>query len=181
MSTFAEKLAKAKLPRRTVEICLAGDLVAEFENLERQLDEAARRPASDSIEDDGGVTAIAEQMEALRQQMREDSHTFVVQALPRPAYQRLKDEHPPRESEDGEIRREDVILDANYDTFLTPLLRASLVDPVLDDATWADLESKISDSQFNALVNAAVTVNKGGLSVPFSRAASAILSSSGSE
>lgn len=181
MSTFKEKLAKAKLPRRTVEICLAGDLVAEFEQLERQLAEAGRVPASDSLEDSSGLVAIAEQIEALREQMREATETFVVQALPRPRYRALKAEHPPRQDDEGEVIAEDRFMDANLDTLMEPLFRACLVEPEMDDETWAETVEWLSDRQYDDLMNAAIFVNKGGVSIPFSRAASAILQSSGSE
>lgn len=181
MTDFKSLLAGAQLPRRSVEICLRGDLTARFEELERELAAVVERPESQSIEDEPEALRIAREIEAVRAEMQEHSYTFVVQALPRPAYQSLKSEHPPRQNDEGEIRQEDAVLDANYDTFLEPLLRASLVDPEMDEATWAELVGKLSENQYNSLINAAYMVNKGGISVPFSRAASALLSSSGSE
>lgn len=181
MSTdFREKLKRAKLPRRSVEICLAGDLVAEFERLSRELEQASQRPAVDSIEGDSGMLEIAQRIEALRERMRADTEEFIVQALPGPKYRELKAQHPPRQDDDGVID-DDKFLDANIDTFAEPLLRACLVAPEFDDELWAETVEALTDRQYDDLVNAAIFVNKGSVTVPFSRAASAILSSSGSE
>ncbi|MEV6344125.1 hypothetical protein [Actinoplanes sp. NPDC051851] len=180
---FKTLLATAKLPRRTVPVCLRGDLQADFEALERDLEIARNSPASTSMESTGTSSAmeIAQLIEELREEMREHSYIFVLQALPRPEYQRLKDQHPPRQDESGDIVREDVVLDANIDTFLDPLLRACLVDPVLTDAEWADLDEKLTDSQYNLLVNTVHAVNRGGVSIPFSRVASRLLASTADE
>lgn len=179
VSTFKEKRARATLPRRTVEICLAGDLVAEFEGLTRDLEEAAQRPSTNSIEDDGGMREIAAAIEALRERMRDDTEIFVIQALPGPKYRALKAEHPPRQNDEGEIVDEDKFLDANLDTFAEPLLRACLVSPEHDDdADWSETVDRLTDRQYEDLINAAIYVNKGRVEIPFSRAASAILSSS---
>jgi hypothetical protein len=181
MTDFREKLKRAKLPRRTVEICLAGDQVAEFERLSRELEQASQRPAVDSIEDDGGMLEIAQRIEALRGQMRADTEEFVVQALPGPKYRELKAQHPPRQDDEGAVIDDDRFLDANLETFAEPLLRACLVAPEFDDELWAETVEALTDRQYEDLVNAAIFVNKGSVTVPFSRAASAILSSSAPE
>lgn len=178
MPDFKTLLAEAKLPERSVPVCLRGDLVAEFEELERQLQEAQRSTVS-SIEDGGGA-AIAEQMEALRAQMREHTYQFRLRALPKPAYRKLKAEHPPRKNDDtGEVLSEDVYLDANIEAIQEPLVRACIVDPVLDDITWTDLVGKLTDRQYGELVGTAIHVNRGGVDIPFSHAASNLLRSSG--
>lgn len=174
MKNFKDMLAGAKLPQRTLPICLRGDLVGQIEDLERQLAVAEKEAENTtaSIEDEPETLRLAQAIDELRAEMREHTYTFVLQALPGPDYRALKDQHPPRETDEGEIRSEDQILDANYDTFLEPLMRACCIDPVLDDETWAQVDPKLSDSQYNQLLGAAYTVNKGAVAVPFSPAAS---------
>lgn len=176
MSDFKKMLADARLPERSMPVCLRGDLVAEFEELDRQLTEAQRN-TSTSIED-SGAAGIAERIEALRVEMREHTYTFRLRALPKKRYRELKAEHPPRKDDDGAVRDEDRLMDANMDALQEPLLRACLVDPVLDDAEWADLVDKLTDRQYSDLVGTAIYVNKGGVDVPFSHAASNLLRSS---
>jgi hypothetical protein len=176
MPDFKTLLAGAKLPERSVPVCLRGDLVATFEELERQLVEA-QRVTSTSIED-AGAAGIAERMEAVRAEMREHTYPFRLRALPKPEYRDLKAKHPPRKDDDGAVRSEDVFLDANLDELGEPLLRACIVEPILDDADWADLVGKLTDRQYSDLVGTAIYVNKGSVDVPFSHAASNLLRSS---
>lgn len=180
MSDFKKLLADARLPERTVPVCLRGDLTAEWEDLDRQLTEA-QRATTGSIED-GGSAAIAERMEALRVEMRDHTYTFRLRGLPKRQYRELKAAHPPRkDDETGEIRSEDVYLDADLDGLGEPLLRACLVDPVLDDGDWSDLLDKLTDRQYGDLVGTAIYVNRGGVDIPFSHAVSNLLSSSATE
>jgi hypothetical protein len=179
MSDFKKLLADAQLPERTVPVCLRGDLVAEWEDLERQLADL-RRGAGTGMEDGGGA-AIAERMEHLRTVMREHTYQFRLRALPKRQYRELKAQHPPRKTDSGEILDEDRFLDADLDGLSEPLLRACLVDPVLDDSDWADLMDKLTDRQYSDLVGTAIMVNRGGVDIPFSSAASSLLKSSGSE
>ena len=107
---IADLLKQAKLPERTVELCLRGDLQAEFELLDRQLQEAREREPS-SMGDDGGA-AVAAQIEDLRQQMKEAMITFRLRALPRRRFAELLTNYPPREG-----NRQDQLAGANVDEF----------------------------------------------------------------
>lgn len=178
VTTFQEKIANAKLPELTVPICLRGDLVAEIEQLDRELVNAGSSPSS-GMEDGARLRELAERIEALRDEMREDdnNHTFVLRALPARDYRALKAQHPPRVDGEGDVVAEDRVLGANIDTLAEPLLRACCVDPVLDDATWRSLEPVLSDGQYDQLANAALLVNQGAVTVPFSRAASRVMRS----
>lgn len=178
MTSILDKLSAAKLPETTVPICLRGDLVAEIERLDREL-VTASGTASTGMEDGAHLRELAERIEALRAEMAGDdaNHTFVLRALSGPAYRQMKAEHPARLDEQGQVVAEDRITGANVDTLAVPLLRACCVDPVLDDATWRAVEPVLTDGQFDDLVNAALLVNQGRVSVPFSRAASKVMRS----
>ncbi|GIF14782.1 hypothetical protein [Actinoplanes teichomyceticus] len=182
MTTFAEKLKRARRPRRTVEICLAGDLVDEFERLGKKLLEAQQKQtASASIEDSGEVVEIAEQMEALRPQIRELTEPFVIEAISGTKYRTLKQKYPPHEGEDGQIIDQDKALNVHVDDFAEPLIRACLVEPQFSDELWAETLEAITDGQWDELFHAAILVNEGRLTVPFSPVASAIVQSNSSE
>jgi len=176
-STFKIKLAAAKLPERTVEICLRGDLVAAHEEAERQL-KLAEGKAADSLAGSGAGPLI-EQIEALEAQMQEASQVFTVRALPhrrspaddRPTHNELKKAHPPRRGTDGEIIEDDG-LGYNVETFNEALVRLCVVDPELDAADWDALLAVISEGQFAVLALACLLLNRGDIDVPFSQAAS---------
>lgn len=160
----------AALPERTVAICLRGDLQADYEQAERDLEEAQRTP-SDSLAG-SGAGQILQRMDDLRQQMLEHTYPFRLRALPRPAYRELALAHPPREV-DGQPHELDAKVGVNTDTFLTALVRACLVDPVLDDEEWSDLyDTKLTDWQATELQDAAHSLCRRKVDVPFSLAAS---------
>ena len=165
-------LAAAKLPERSVELCLRADLVATMQDLGRQLVEAHRDGESDAL-DGGPARPIAEQIEAVRHDMLQHTIALTLRALPRRAWTALVAEHPPREGNDG-----DKALGMNQEAFFADMLRASVAAPALDDDDWARLDEVLSDGQWQALTNAAWAVNARDVDVPFSRAALRILRSS---
>lgn len=173
-----EKLAAAKLPEKPVPICLRGDLQVQFEELEGQLKEA-EKAKGDSLAG-SGTRAIAEQIEAVREEMLEHTIEFRLRAMPRPQWKVFVAEHPPRKGEDGGIVDEDRFVGVNTSTFYDALVRMAVVDPELDDEDWATLDAALTDRQFDQLADAAWGLNRRDVDVPFSRAASKILGS-GSE
>lgn len=178
MSTFKEKLAAARLPERIVPICLRGDLVADHEAAEREL-EQAQKTANDSLAGNG-VGPIVDRIEALEAEMREHTHDFRLRALPKPAWRVLVGEHPPRRNEDGSMVDADRS-GINSATFYDALIRACLIDPVLDDEDWADLVEALTDRQYDDLADSAWALNRHEVSIPFSRAASRMRRASGDE
>lgn len=177
-SSFKSKLASAKLPERTVEICLRGDLVAEHEEAERQL-ELAEKKTPDSLAGNG-TAEIVERIEGLEEQMRESTETFTLRALPhrrsaaddRPTHSELKKAHPPRRDAAGELVEDDEGAGYNVDTFNEALVRLCVVEPSMDEADWDALFAVISEGQFAVLAMACIFLNRGDINVPFSRAAS---------
>lgn len=167
---FNTLLKAAKLPEKAIQVCLRGDLTAEFERLERQLEEARRRPA-DSLGGDG-TGAIVERMDDLRQQMLDNSYEFRLRAMPRPAWRAFIGEHPPRQTDDGEVDERDKFIGVNLETFHPALIRRCLVDPQLDERQWHELEQVLTDRQFDTLADAAWSLNRRDVDIPFSRAAS---------
>lgn len=173
MTNIKDLLNGARLPERTVPICTRGDLVAEHEELERQLDEANRR-ASDSLAGNG-AGEIIDRMAALQDEMRASTVTFRLRALPKPKWRALLAEHPPRRTEDDRPDPEDAAIGVNMETFWDAIVRACLIDPEVDDESWALMagdDGRLTDRQIGALADAAWAVNRGDVSVPFSHAVS---------
>lgn len=175
--SFKDKLAKARLPQATHDVILNGDLAAEFEQLERQLEAAEDKPV-DSLAGNG-TDELAEQIEAIREQMQESVETFTLRALPhrrtpgdsRPTWHEIVQAHPPRTNDGNEVVDEDKGPGFNTETFYDDLIRHCTVSPEMDDADWATLFGALSEGQFAQLAMAASVLNRGGIDIPFSRAA----------
>lgn len=168
----------AKLPERTVPICLRADLVAEIEAAERDLTEAQRAPR-DSLAAGSRVRELAERIEALRERMQEHTISFRLRALPRPRWRELIAEHPPRKGEDGSVDERDKYIGVDTSTFYEAMIRACVVEPELDDDDWRILlEDSLTDRQFDELATAAWALNRHEVDIPFSLAASRVIRSS---
>jgi hypothetical protein len=168
---FADLLAGAKLPERTVPICMRGDLKAEHEQLNDEL-ELLEAKAVDSLAGNGGAE-LAARIEALEVEMRGATHQFRLRALPRRDYRAFKAKYPPRTNDDGEIAdKRDRLVEFDADAGAETLIRASVIDPELTDETWSALLDVLTDRQFDDLFTVAWLLNRDAVDVPFSRAAS---------
>ncbi|MET7395624.1 hypothetical protein ABZS66_19250 [Dactylosporangium sp. NPDC005572] len=168
MADFAELLGQARLPERTVSVCLRGDLVAELEELDRQFDEAEQAPAGDGRLTSGAARRrIAEQAAELREQMQQSTVALRLRALARRSWDALVKAHPPLEG-----NQEHAALGYNSDTFFEALVRASIIDPVITAEQWNQVLDVLTARQWRTIVGAAQALNVRDVDVPFSRAAS---------
>lgn len=178
LKNFKAMLAEAKLPERTVEICLRGDLIAEHQQAERDL-ERAKKAAGNSLAGDGSGE-IAERIQALEAEMQDNVYPFRLRGLPGPDFRAFKAEHPIR-IEDGEANKQDAVFGFDIETGFTPLTRMCLVDPEPDDETWALLLGKLTENQFEELAACAWFLNRGDVDVPKSSAAFELIRASAAE
>lgn len=197
MKNFKTMLGQARLPERTVQVCLRGDLAAAHEAAEKALVDAQAK-VSDSKEGNG-VGALIAEVERIQEQMREATYPFVIRALPRVRFRALVKAHPPREV-DGELDKNDANVGFNRETFFEALVKVTTVDPdmgvdvegyfnallaggssTLGDGDWPELFDKIVDSQYGDLTDAAWFVNRDEVSVPKSLVASLAKQSSAGE
>lgn len=191
-----DKIKKASLPEATVPLCLDGALVADFEDLERQLADAQRSASPDSFDDDNPAREIADRMEALRRQMTDDMVEFRLRGMPRKPWRKFVAQHPPREDGDTIDKRDRAIL-VNVDTFFPALIRRAVIAPDLDDDDWRRLlgddeqdrerleaegktfeDGVLTDRQFDQLGWTAWGLNRHEVQVPFSLAASRMMTNS---
>jgi hypothetical protein len=181
MKNFKAMMAEARLPERTVDVCLRGDLVADFQALEAELD-AARIAAGDSLDAGTEADGIIERMEAVKALMRESTYPVRLRAMRGPDFRALFAQHPPRRNDAGEIDAAERGFDFNVDTFFEPLLRACLVDPeIVSKDDWDSFVGGITDYQFNELAITCLSLNRGKVDIPFSLAASQMKRTSGGE
>lgn len=178
LKNFKEMLGTARLPERTVEICFRGDLVADHQALERELEKAEKQPATSLA--GNGAAEIAEQLRALEAEMQASMWEFRLRALPAPKFRAFKAEHPIR-IEDGEPNKQDAVFGFDTDKGFEPLTRMCLVDPEVDDDTWQQLMDTLTEQQFEELAAAAWYLNRGEVDIPFSSAASKLIQASADE
>jgi len=179
LKNFKTMLAEAKLPEATVMICLRGDLAADHEAAEREL-ELAEKTGADSMAG-SGAGDVAERILALEEEMREHSYEFRLRALPRSKWRELCHAHPPRRDDDNEIIEPDKYVGINPESFYPAMIRACLVDPELTDEEFEQLLEALTDRQFEGLSDAAWGLNRREVDIPFSRAASRMKRDSGAE
>ncbi|MEV6036036.1 hypothetical protein AB0L65_33115 [Nonomuraea sp. NPDC052116] len=176
MATVAEIKAKLRRPERTVPLCLAGDLQAQYEQLERDLTRAREKARSGTLA--GGANAeateIARRIQALQEEMREHTEIFTFRGLTRRQYSDLVAAHPPTE-EQVEKNSE---VDVNWDTFGVALITACCISHEMAEAEMGELVDELTAAQYGALFTAAQAVNVVGLDVPNSFTASAVLRAS---
>lgn len=171
-----DRLKKAKLPERTVDICLRGDLQAVWEDLHRQLADVEAAAAKDKrLNSDKRAREIGEQITAVQDQMRADTLVFRMRALPKKKWDKLLKEHPPRKDNE-----EDAQLGYNVDSFMVALIRACTYSPDdLDDEGWSELlDDTTTEWQFAQLQNTALALNVRKVDVPNSFAASQLTQAS---
>lgn len=169
MADFDDLLKSAKLPEASVPICLRGDLAIQFEQLERELEEA-REAEGNSLADGGRVREIAEEIERVRAEMREHTHPFAFRGLPKQKFRDLVEEHPARKDED-----DDAVMGVNISTFPQALIAACCTDPIMTAEQVHQLCELLTEAQVGELFSCAYSLNKLKVDVPKSVLASEIL------
>lgn len=167
MPDISEIIARATPRETTVPIYMDGAAAAEVEGLERQLADVADTWKPDSLASADPTTELAKQIQAARERMQDSRADFRLRALGDKAWSDLMAAHP--SPNPGQL----------WDpaTFPKALLAACCQDPVMTPEQVADLFEVINDGQREVLVNGALDVNQEATSIPFSVAASGILSS----
>ena len=155
-------IALATLRETTVPLCLAGHLQGEYESLERQLAEAAATVGQSLVGTDRA--GIAQQMEALREQMAQHLVEFRLRALSPRAWSDLVAEHPARSQAEA----------LNLATFGPAATAACLVEPAMTLEQFERLSESLTFAQQDALMAAVWELNTTAAQrVPFSLLASA--------
>ena len=180
MADAADLIRSARLPERTVSLCLRGDLAAEHEVLCARLAEV-KASASKSLAGNPEERQLAQDIKALEDLMAESTVTLRFRALPRRQWAELVAKHPPRRDDGGRVFDTDAA-GVNADEFMVDVLHRCLVDPVLPEEDWTALvDDCLTSAQYEQLTDAVWSLNRRDVDVPFSLAASTILRASAPE
>ena len=165
MPDISEILKKAKRRQKSVHLCLAGDLVADLEALERQLAEAGDAWSPDSLAAADPRVALAKKVAAARDKVRKSYVEFRLQALGDKEWSDLLAAHPGKEKGHG----------WDPETFPKALIAACAVDPVMLPDQVSELFEVLNEGQRAELFQCAYDVNSEAPGVPFSLSDSGIL------
>lgn len=200
--SFSDLLKGAKLPEASHPVCLRADLTAEFEALERELELLRKQPRqSDSLAGDP-LRGLVLKIEEIQKEMTAATYPFRLRALPKSKWRALVAEYPPRKDDKGDPLPEDAQIGIHKEAFLDALIKVSVIDPEMTDQQWRKLigdsddekrqlkaegkeeeieEGALTDRQYSDLCDEAWFLNRGEVSVPFSRAASLLKRDTDSE
>lgn len=167
-----------KRPETWVPLCLDMSLRADWEALDEQLRKAQKSSGSDGrMTGNAEATRLAEEIRNLEDRMESETAKFRLRALPRNRWAELVAAHPPRDGDD-----DDKNVGLNRSTFFdAALVEPGVIvevvqggepmefDPV---AEWESLADDMTDQQYTEFANAVFLLNRGKVSIPFSRAAS---------
>ena len=154
---------------RTVDICLAGKLVADIEQLDREL--AAlddREKASRRIADRSEAREKAEQIEALREQMAKHTVSFRLRGKGSKHWREWKVKHPPRDGVD-----EDERLGVNFDDLIDSV-PDYIVSPDTDTDDWSFVVESASPADVQDAALMVYLMHTQRVDVPKSRLASLV-------
>jgi hypothetical protein len=160
-------LASVRPKTTTVRVCLRGDLLAQYEELERDLAEAIWLDMSENRHAEAPV--IAAKVTALQEQIKTAEVEFTFTAIGQQAWTDLIVQHPAREQDT------DVGLDFDASTFPMAAVAATCTNPVMTLAQAHTLYERLNGGQWGELWQGCLRANVAGADVPFSLAASAIL------
>jgi hypothetical protein len=172
MASIDDIISSAKLPEKTIELCLRGDLQAQWEDLERQF-QAVQEQDGDTLGGGAHARDLADRMAGVAEEMRSHQVTFLFRGLSHRAYSDLLKAHKAPEE-----KRDEAVDGLDWGTYPTALIAACAVDPAMSYEQAEKLSEVVSNKQFDDLFAAALSVNRAAVSVPFSYAASAIRASS---
>lgn len=173
-------IRSAKLPERSVPICMRGDLVVEHEELCTRL-AAAQMKNAGSLAGNSEAHALAEDIAALERVMSESTVVFQLRALPRQTWATLVAAYPPRRDEGGRVLDSDSA-GVHVDHFMEAVLEKAIVEPQLGHDDYRLLiNERLTDAQYGQLTEAVWSLNRREVDVPFSLAASRILRASAPE
>lgn len=161
-------LDAATLPERTVDLCLRGDLHADYQDAEARY-YAAQMHAEPSL---GGeateVTEIRAELEGLTEQMRDATLTLRFRAVSKERFDLILVAHPPRED-----NKDDQAAGFDQDGVNESMIKACCVEPELTAERWDKLRGAITSQQYNELIGAVNQLNFAPVDIPFLFAASA--------
>ena len=164
-------------PTRSVPIFLGADLdlVERYQavtDLLSQEEAGSGRRKAPRLGDVSDHSALEAELEELRAKLADAQVVFRLRGIDDGRWDRLVAQHPPRKVDD-QIDPRDRSTGWNSATFPIALLRATVIDPDLDDEDWRlllgteDIDGQLSSGQLEQLVLAAIGISRGAIDIPF--------------
>jgi hypothetical protein len=125
MASIDDIISSAKLPEKTIELCLRGDLQAQWEDLERQF-QAVQEQDGDTLGGGAHARDLADRMAGVAEEMRSHQVTFLFRGLSHRAYSDLLKAHKAPEE-----KRDEAVDGLDWGTYPTALIAACAVDPAM--------------------------------------------------
>lgn len=162
-------LAEATPPERIVPICTRGDLLGEYQHLERQLAGASKEPPNLGTKSEARV--ISEQMAEMQPRITDAVVNFRMCAIPQRRWSDLwvKQPEPSTEDMDDEAQAERKV---DWEAWACELIAASCHAPEMTASHALQLAGKVGNGQLMALYNAALELSMVNQKIPFTVAAS---------
>ncbi|GAB3656451.1 hypothetical protein [Glycomyces tarimensis] len=148
-----EALKHAKLPEADLAICLDASAIEAYRAAER--DAAAKtagslRSKKPTVDDE------------LRDAVDRATLRLKLRGLPRRHWTDLVKDHPPRKD-----NREDRQVGYNESTFYVAMVRACIVDPVVTDEDWDEIDAVLTEGEWIRLVTTVQGLNLRNSQLPF--------------
>lgn len=137
--------------RRTVAICIRGDLAGRLEELQERWRAAVSYDAEHN--EPSTATRIWDEIAALEHEAEAAIVSFTVESIGGSAWRRLVAEHPPVDDLEG--------WRWNLDTFPPAATAASCIEPAMTENEAAELADRLSNGQWSKLFGAVLAVNVG--------------------
>lgn len=159
-------IGEATLPEKTVSVCVAGSLLADYENAFSELRALIAGAADGNVSaaDAAAVEGVRARIEDLQGRIERATVRFRCRSLNKDQWRSAMIAAPKRKGHEV-----DESLGYNPEAFEQIVVRSGVVEPVLSTEQWDRLEPVLNIHQWGLLVAACECVNRReGASVPFS-------------
>lgn len=171
MSTFDEVMARLTPAEDVVWLCLDAAAGARLRELEREFAAAPAVPTS--LAERSPASAIAEQIEALRERMRGSEQAFRLRAMPGKDWLAFYARRPLRQANQSEEDWQEP-----WHTWLLEMVARTCHEPQMTQEQASQLADALNGADWAELSDACWALNTGKVSVPFSKAAYVLTGSS---
>lgn len=158
MPTFEEVMALASLPEDTLPLCLAGKLVAEAVDLQRQFAEA---PPASNLGERSPASIVAERLEDVAERMKAATVVFKLRAMDGKKWDVLYAAKPIRGKDESEDDWQ-----ARIFPWTADLVAATCVDPVMTAEQVGELVDALHGVAWAKLQNRCWSLNAGDVEAP---------------
>ncbi len=164
--SLKDLLKQATLPERIVSIVMDRGLVAEFQALEDDLQRANEAKLSDRRKG-SEAASISRKIEDVREKMRASTVTFKLRGMRGSDWRAMKAKHPIKSESPTPTER---LFGADVDGLLNEAVRASIIEPQVDDEDWTTLLDVLTEGEWERFTDTVFQLNEEGTAIPFSKA-----------